>query len=205
MAIKIFVFGFPKSGKTTHMLKNIAEHQFQCSYIDLEGGTKFLQKNYKDCKNLTFLQSSKEIKEKTQMIVLDSITKAQTLCDSVVAKNNDVQDISEIPYGKGTKLSSSMLVESLAKLDIAADIFIVVGHCSIQVLQKEKGAVSVKSIKLHTPTLDYVATEFDCIAYFENETVHFSKDKGTKIAGCRFLSETNVKINDFFKKVKELI
>ena len=203
MSIKVFIFGFPKSGKTTQLLKNLSEQGVNCSYIDLENGTKFLQKNYKDCKNLTFLNSSKEIKQ-TKMIVLDSVTKAQSLCDTVVAKNNDVQDISEIPYGKGTKLSSSMLVETLNKLDALCEVLIVVGHCSIQVLQKEKGAVSIKAIKLHTPTLDYIATEFDAIGYFENETVYFSKDKATKLGGCRFISESNIKINNFFEKLKEL-
>jgi len=205
MAIKVFIFGFPKSGKTTNALKNIAEQGLSCSYIDLEQGTRFIKKNYSDCKNLTFLTSIKEVKEKTPLLVIDSITKAQALCDAIVAKNNEVHDIAEIAYGKGTKLSSSLLVETLNKADTLCDILFVVGHCSIQVLQKEKGAVSVKNIKLHTSTLDFVATEFDGIGFYENETVYFSKDKATKIAGCRFISENNLKLKEFFVKLKELI
>jgi len=187
MAIKVFLFGFPKSGKTTNVLKNIAEQGLRCNYIDLEQGTRFIKKNYSDCKSINFLTFIKEVKEKTELLVIDSITKAQALCDINVAKGHEVQDISEIAYGKGTKLSSSLLIETLNKADTLCDVLLVIGHCSIQVLQKEKGAVSVKNIKLHTDTLDFVATEFDAIGFYENEIVHFSKDKATKLGGCRFL------------------
>lgn len=192
MTKKIFIFGYPKTGKST------AFSQIDgATYVDLDNGLNFIK-----TAEINKVQAISEVKP-CDTVILDSITRLQYLSDRHICTKENVDSISDIAYGKGTKASSMLTIKTLEKIQtLSVKNMIVIGHCSLAHLSKDTGSKTVKQIKLHNDTMDYIASYFDCIAYFENQTVYFDKSKATRVGGCRFTDKQNMNINDFIALIK---
>ena len=98
-----YIYGPAKAGKTTFATKAPGHLllAFENGFNAIPGAMAQPITSWGDVKAVIRELKKPEVKERFKVIVVDTCDIAATLCDKYICQQNDVDTISQIPYGGG--------------------------------------------------------------------------------------------------------
>lgn len=155
----VFLYGEPKSGKTTTATK-FPRHllfAFEKGYNAIPGAMAQPINSWAEFKKALRQLKDAQIKEQFETIIIDTVDIAYSYCEKYVCTNYQKSDgtygvdsVSDIPFGKGYTLVGQEFDESLrtiAQLDYG---LVMISHATDKVFKDESG----KEYNRIVPTLD---------------------------------------------------
>ena len=145
MAYSVYLYGEPKTGKTTWAAQNP-----DALFLATEPGTEALDVYQIPITRWTELQEALKLLQKQPdkypAVVVDTIDLAYELCAKHYVAKAGIEHLSDLDYGKGYGAVKDMFwhwVEALCKLPMQV---ILIGHCKYRDKTKTTGAKYVPSI-----------------------------------------------------------
>lgn len=172
---KMILYSPPKTGKTTAI-----SHLPDVGMVDLEDGTGGVTGNIFNIRDIikehdvsgwdALIMVYKELLENNpfKFLVFDTVDVLETFATEEVLRLNEVEFISDVPYGAGYKQLADkvlMLVNKFAELAVV----ILIGHRKRTIIG-ETEAVQIKDLTLTGKLKDYVLSDMDAVAYAKRET-----------------------------------
>jgi hypothetical protein len=191
-------YGLPKTGKTTLLTK------FPKSLIlEFETGTNALNNAYvqpiqkwTDAKAVLRELRKPDVQEKFYTICIDTADVAWTLCEKFICQQNDVQNLGDIPWGKGYALCKQEYEDYFREIAMLGYGVIFTSHSTEKTMKDEKGNDYVSlAPALQQRPYDIVNKMVDIIGYIraiknydtgEQKTFLFLRGDDRFVAGARF-------------------
>lgn len=193
-----YIYGEPKSGKTTlaSQAGTALIMAFERGYNALPGVFAVDVTSWSDVRAILRELKKKEVKEKFQSVVFDTIDIAGTLCEKYVCAQNGVDKIGEIPYGGGWTLMKKEFEEVLRTVTQLGYAVFLISHAKDRVFKRQDGTEYNQIVPSCPNTFNEIAKNLvDIYAYSEkyvdeqgNSKVRLvlrSKDNSID-CGCRF-------------------
>ena len=159
----LLLYGPPKVGKTT-MLSQLGD----CLVIDTEKGSHMLEGYFHgvDSKE-ELLQFYKEASESHDFSVfaLDTIDKVVEWTTKEVVKECQVEDIADLPYGKGYGMVRERTMNNIRKLQSLCSKTIIVGHRKTAAAVDNSTAVEPESLDLSGKLKNMLMAQSDAVGY----------------------------------------
>ena len=191
-------YGLPKVGKTTLLSK------FPKSLIlEFETGTNALNNAYvqpiqkwTDAKSVLRELRKDEVKEKFYTVCIDTADVAWSLCEKYICQQNQVQNLGDIPWGKGYALCKQEYEDFFREIAMLGYGVIFTSHSAEKNMKDEKGNdyISLAPALPQRP-YDIVNKMVDIIGYIraiknydtgEQKTFLFLRGDDRFVAGSRF-------------------
>lgn len=191
-------YGLPKVGKTTLLSK------FPKSLIlEFETGTNALNNAYvqpiqkwTDAKAVLRELRKNEVKEKFYTVCIDTADVAWSLCEKYICQQNQVQNLGDIPWGKGYALCKQEYEDYFREIAMLGYGVIFTSHSAEKNMKDEKGNdyISLAPALPQRP-YDIVNKMVDIIGYIraiknydtgEQKTFLFLRGDDRFVAGSRF-------------------
>ncbi|MCS6955766.1 MAG: hypothetical protein NZM44_05355 [Candidatus Calescibacterium sp.] len=208
-----YIFGYPKSYKTTNLLKAIDEllssGQLKTSefiYHDLDKSSKY------DSFKRDYINNYKDdgtVPKDNKIIIIDSIYPLITSLEKKIVdefnKNRSEKDkiisVSEIPYGAGV---SKLLSYFRNKIESIDGNLLLISHCKNR--DDDTGKTKKDIFFIQRNIVEYLTIQADTCAFLDKDGVlHFSKNK-SMYCGTRMYSPEvkNITLKDFLLKLKTI-
>lgn len=136
-----YVYGAPKTGKTT-----FAARAEKCLILACEKGYSALDNviaqdinSWSDIRAVLRELKKPEVKELYDVVAIDTIDIAAKYCEKYICSQNDVEDLSDIPYGRAYKSMREEFEDvfnTMAKLGYA---IVFISHDQVKTLTREDG------------------------------------------------------------------
>ena len=155
----VFLFGDPKSGKTTTATK-FPRHlllAFEKGYNAIPGAMVQPINNWAEFKKVLRQLKDEKVKEQFETIIIDTVDIAYNYCEKYICANAvrsdgsyGVDSISDIPFGKGYAMVGQEFDESLRNIVQLDYGLVMISHATDKVFKDENGQEYNKIV----PTLD---------------------------------------------------
>ena len=148
----VFLYGGWKTGKTTTacMFPNHLLLAFEKGYSAIPGAMAQPINDWREFKQVLKELKKDEVKEKFETIIIDTADIAYDYCTKYICNNNDVNTVSEIPYGKGYDLIAKEFDESLRLIVQLGYGLVIISHETEKTFKDAYGQDYLKIV----PTLD---------------------------------------------------
>lgn len=126
----ILLYSLPKAGKTSlaaQFPKSLILG-FEKGYNGLAGVMAVDIPKWSQMKEVLRELRKPEVQEKFDTIVVDTATIAWELCEQFICMQNDVQEINEIPWGKGFKLCSKEFNTTMRQITMLGYGLVFIAH-----------------------------------------------------------------------------
>jgi hypothetical protein len=194
----LLVYGLPKTGKTTLLSK--LPHSLILAF---EAGTNALNnayvqpiKKWTDAKAVLRELKKEAVQEKFHFIGVDTADIAWGLCEKYICQQNQVQNLAEIPWGKGYALCKQEFEDYFRDIAQLGYGICFVSHSTEKTMKDEKGNDYISlAPALPSRPYDIVNKMVDIIGYIraikdnetgESKTYIFLRGDDRFIAGSRF-------------------
>lgn len=136
-----YIYGEPKTGKTTLATQagNALLFAFERGYNALPGVFPVDVTSWGDTRALVRELKKKEVKEKFQTVIFDTVDIAGTLCEKYVCAQNNVDRIGEIPYGQGWTIMKKEFEEVLRTITQLGYALFLISHEKDKVFKRKDG------------------------------------------------------------------
>lgn len=192
----LLLFGEPKSGKTTTASKfpNSLLLAFELGYNALPGVMAKPMKNWRDMKTTLRELDDEAVKSKFKNIVIDTADLAYDAAKKYVCDQNDVNDISDLAYGKGYNMVMKEFDEAIRAILRMGYGCILISHATDKTFKDAQG----NEFNQIVPTIDNkgrLVCERTCDIIGYSRTIETENGKQTKlflratprfVAGSRF-------------------
>lgn len=194
----LLVYGLPKVGKTTLLSK--LPHSLILAF---EAGTNALNnayvqpiKKWTDAKSVLRELRKEAVQEKFHFIGIDTADIAWSLCEKYICQQNQVQNLGDIPWGKGYALCKQEFEDYFREIAQLGYGICFVSHSAEKTMKDEKGNdYTSLAPALPSRPYDIVNKMVDIIGYIravknydtgETKTYIFLRGDDRFVAGSRF-------------------
>lgn len=194
----LLVYGLPKVGKTTLLSK--LPHSLILAF---EAGTNALNnayvqpiKKWTDAKSVLRELRKDEVQEKFHFIGVDTADIAWNLCEKYICQQNQVQNLGDIPWGKGYALCKQEFEDYFREIAQLGYGICFVSHSTEKTMKDEKGNdYTSLAPALPSRPYDIINKMVDIIGYIravknydtgETKTFIFLRGDDRFVAGSRF-------------------
>lgn len=194
----LLIYGLPKVGKTTLLSK--LPHSLILAF---EAGTNALNnayvqpiKKWTDAKSVLRELRKAPVQEKFHFIGVDTADIAWTLCEKYICQQNNVQNLGDIPWGKGYAMCKQEFEDYFREIAQLGYGICFVSHSAEKTMKDEKGNDYVSlAPALPSRPYDIVNKMVDIIGYIramknydtgETKTYIFLRGDDRFVAGSRF-------------------
>lgn len=148
----VLFYGEPKSGKTTTASKfpDSLLLAFEKGYNTLAGVMVQPINSWSEFRSVLRELKKDEVKEKFSTIIIDTADIAYDYCTKYICANNSVDNVSDIPYGKGYSLIGSEFDECLRTILQLNYGLVLISHSTDKVFKDQNG----NEFNQIVPTLD---------------------------------------------------
>lgn len=188
----ILIYGKPKVGKTTlasHFPKNLLI-AFERGYNAVGGIMAQDITKWAEFKTVIKQLQKEEAKEKFSTITIDTVTEAWTMCEKYICIQNNVQKISDIPWGQGYGACKEEFAKCLRDITMMGYGLVLIAHNGRRIEVDEKGSeIEFISPELPKRCYDVVNKLVDIIAYISSEPdgrYLYTRATSNIMAGSRF-------------------
>ena len=193
----VLLYGEPKSGKTTtaSQFPNSLLLAFELGYNALPGVMAKPMATWRDMKTVLKELDDSEVKKVFKNIIIDTVDLAYDAAKKYVCNQNEVNDISEIGYGKGYNLVMKEFDEAVRAILRMGYGCILISHATDKTFKDAQG----KEFNQIVPTIDnkgrlVCERTCDIIGYSrtvetgegKKETRLFLRETPRFVAGSRF-------------------
>lgn len=192
----LLLFGEPKSGKTTTASKfpNSLLLAFELGYNALPGVMAKPMRNWRDMKTTLRELDDEAVKNKFKNIVIDTADLAYDAAKKYICDQNDVNDISDLAYGKGYNMVMKEFDEAIRAILRMGYGCILISHATDKTFKDAQG----NEFNQIVPTIDNkgrLVCERTCDIIGYSRTIETENGKQTKlflratprfVAGSRF-------------------
>ncbi len=207
----VFLYGEPKSGKTTTATK-FPRHlllAFEKGYNAIPGAMAQPINSWAEFRKVLTQLKDPKVKEQFETIIIDTVDIAYSYCEKYVCANAPradggfgVDNISDIPYGKGYTMVGQEFDESLRKIAQLDYGLVMISHATDKVFKDESGAEYNRIV----PTLDkraknIVSRMVDLYGYSRIVT----DDKGHEVTKLFLRGTTRYEAGSRFKYTPDYI
>ena len=205
----LLLYGAPKVGKTT-MLSKLND----CLVIDTESGSHMLEGYFQSVNSkeelLEFYKEATDGHE-YKIFALDTIDKLVEWTSKDVIKEMGVDDIADLPYGKGFGMVRERVLNNIKKLQSLCSKTIIVGHRKTAAAVDNSTAVEPESLDLSGKLKNQLMAQSDAIGYMfrgEEDELMVSFQAGIALEAGSRCSHLKGKVFPFdwkkiYKKEKE--
>ena len=136
-----YIYGAAKTGKTTLATQagNALLFAFERGYNALPGVFPVDVTSWGDTRALVRELKKKEVKEKFQTVIFDTVDIAGTLCEKYICAQNSVDKIGEIPYGQGWTMMKKEFEEVLRTITQLGYALFLISHDKDKVFKRQDG------------------------------------------------------------------
>lgn len=193
-----YIYGAAKTGKTTLATQagKALLFAFERGYNALPGVFPVDVTSWGDTRALVRELKKKEVKEKFQTIIFDTVDIAGTLCEKYICAQNGVDKIGEIPYGQGWTLMKKEFEDVLRTITQLGYALFLISHDKDKVFKRQDGTEYNQIVPSCATSFNEIAKNAaDIYAYAEKygdengtskvRLVLRSKDNSID-CGCRF-------------------
>ena len=193
-----YIYGEAKTGKTTLATQagTALLFAFERGYNALPGVFPVDVTSWGDVRSLVRELKKKEVKEKFQTVIFDTVDIAGTLCEKYICAQNGVDKIGEIPYGQGWTLMKKEFEEILRTITQLGYALFLISHEKDKVFKRKDGTEYNQIVPSCPTTFNEIAKNVaDIYGYAEKygdengvskvRLVLRSKDNSVD-CGCRF-------------------
>ena len=193
-----YLYGEAKSGKTTlaSQAGTALIMAFERGYNALPGVFAVDVTSWGDVRSILRELKKKEVKEKFQSVVFDTIDIAGMLCEKYICAQNGVDKIGEIPYGQGWTLMKKEFEDVLRTVTQLGYAVFLISHSKDKVFKRQDGTEYNQIVPSCPTTFNEIAKNLvDIYAFAEkymdeqgNSKVRLvlrSRDNSID-CGCRF-------------------
>ena len=193
-----YIYGAAKTGKTTLATQagNALLFAFERGYNALPGVFPVDVTSWGDTRALVRELKKKEVKEKFQTIIFDTVDIAGALCEKYICAQNNVDKIGEIPYGQGWTMMKKEFEDVLRTITQLGYALFLISHDKDKVFKRQDGTEYNQIVPSCPTTFNEIAKNAaDIYAYAEKygdengtskvRLVLRSKDNSVD-CGCRF-------------------
>ena len=193
-----YIYGEAKTGKTTLATQagTALLFAFERGYNALPGVFPVDVTSWGDVRSLVRELKKKEVKEKFQTVIFDTVDIAGTLCEKYICAQNGVDKIGEIPYGQGWTLMKKEFEEILRTITQLGYALFLISHEKDKVFKRKDGTEYNQTVPSCPTTFNEIAKNVaDIYGYAEKygdengvskvRLVLRSKDNSID-CGCRF-------------------
>ena len=164
----LLIYGEPKIGKTT-LLSQLPKSLI----LAFEPGTNALDNvfiqpidKWTDFKRVIMQLKDNELKDKFDFIGIDTADRAWDMCCQYICEQKDVDDISEIPYGKGYDSAKKEFANAFIQVANLKYGLCFISHSTEKLVKDEKGNESNRIVPaLPTRPYDIINKMVDIICY----------------------------------------
>lgn len=183
----LLLYGAPKVGKTT-MLSQLND----CLVIDTESGSHMLEGYFHGVNSkeelISFYKDASDGHD-YKVFALDTIDKLVEWTGKDVCKEMGVDDIADLPYGKGFGMVRERVMNNIRKLQSLCPKTIIVGHRKTAAAVDNSTAVEPESLDLSGKLKNQLMAQSDAIGYMfrgDEGELMISFESGTALeAGSR--------------------
>lgn len=127
---KIFLYGEPKTGKTTMLSKmdKVLVLATEDGYQNIPGIMAIPINSWGEIKKVLKQLSTDEAKETYKVIGLDTLDIAVDLCSKFICAQEGVQTLADIPFGKGTVMLEKEFDETIRKIPRMGYGLVMISH-----------------------------------------------------------------------------
>lgn len=193
-----YIYGEAKTGKTTLATQagTALLFAFERGYNALPGVFPVDVTSWGDVRSLVRELKKKDVKEKFQTVIFDTVDIAGTLCEKYICAQNGVDKIGEIPYGQGWTLMKKEFEEILRTITQLGYALFLISHEKDKVFKRKDGTEYNQTVPSCPTTFNEIAKNVaDIYGYAEKygdengvskvRLVLRSKDNSVD-CGCRF-------------------
>ena len=193
-----YIYGQPKTGKTTLATQagKALLFAFERGYNALPGVYPVDVTSWGDTRALVRELKKKEVKEKFQTVIFDTVDIAGTLCEKYICAQNNVDKIGEIPYGQGWTMMKKEFEEILRTITQLGYALFLISHEKDKVFKRQDGTEYNQIVPSCPTTFNEIAKNIaDIYAFAEKygdengvskvRLILRSKDNSVD-CGCRF-------------------
>ena len=193
----VFLYGAPKSGKTT-----IASHfpkalllACEKGYLAIPGIMAAPINSWGELKQVLIQLKKPEAKQMYETIIIDTVDIAWDLCDRYICSNNGVSSIGEIPYGGGYAKRDKEFDETLRTFVQEGYGLVMISHSVDKTFKNEQGQEFNRIVPtLQDRAANIVSRMSDIVGYSRivtdengnNVTKLFMRGTPRYMAGSRF-------------------
>ena len=196
----VFLYGAPKTGKTTIACQFPGALAFEKGYSTIGGVLAQPINSWSEFKKLFVEFKDPAVKERYQTIVIDTADIAYSYCEKYICTResdakHSYQNVADIPYGKGYSMAMDEFDECIRKILQLGYGLVIISHDQDKTMKNENGEEYNQII----PTLDKRARlvcerTCDIIGYcreVEDQEGHktvrmFMRETSRYVAGSRF-------------------
>ena len=188
-----YVYGQAKVGKTT-LAKDMGALIIAC-----EDGTRAMSGAYAqivnswaDIRTIARLLKDKNLKEKYKALAIDTVDIAGSLCEKYICNQNDVDKITDIPYGGGWGLLKKEFEEVFRNIALEGYAILFISHDKTKEVTRQDGTKYDKIVPTVSATFNNILknmSDIICYGYQEPGTEKrymILRSDGSIDAGSRF-------------------
>ena len=137
----VLLYGEPKSGKTTNASRfpNSLLLAFELGYNALPGVMAKPMRNWRDMKTTLKELDDDAVKERFHNIIIDTADLCYDACKKFICNQNEVNDISELAYGKGYNLVMKEFDEAIRTILRLGYGCILISHATDKTFKDAQG------------------------------------------------------------------
>ena len=153
-----YIFGEGGTGKTTlaAQLEKPLLLAFEPGYKALPGVRAIDVTSWADFKSVVRQLKNPKAKETFKSISIDTIDIAADLCEKYICSNNDVERLSDIPWGNGFKLMKKEFEESFRTIAQLGYAVFFISHAKDKTIKREDGTEYTRVIPSLTPSYNEI-------------------------------------------------
>lgn len=154
-----YIYGEPKTGKTTLATQagNALLFAFERGYNALPGVFPVDVTSWGDTRALVRELKKKEVKEKFQTVIFDTVDIAGTLCEKYICAQNNVDRIGEVPYGQGWTMMKKEFEEVLRTITQLGYALFLISHEKDKIFKRKDGTEYNQTIPSCPTTFNEIA------------------------------------------------
>lgn len=165
-----YVFGAPKSGKTTlaTQIKGALLLAFEVGYNALGGIYAQDIMSWSDVRAVVRELKKPEVKERFTTLIFDTLDLAGSLCEKYICAQNNVEKINEIPYGQGWTLMRKEFEDIVRTMTQLGYSVFFISHDKDKVFKRKDGTEYNQIVPSCPSTFNEIAKNLaDIYAYAE--------------------------------------
>lgn len=163
-----YIYGPPKVGKTTlaSQMPGCLLCAFEPGYNAIPGIIAQDIHTWSEFKQVVRELRKEEVHEKFQSVVIDTLDLAATLCEKFICQKENVDNISDLAYGKGTRMTKLEMETTFRIIVQMGYALFFIGHEKDKTFKKENGEEFNQTVPSLQPSYNEVAVNMaDIFAY----------------------------------------
>lgn len=167
-----YIFGAPKTSKTTFcsQMPNVLLLATETGYSAIPGIIAQDIHSWGEMKQVVRELRKPEVHERFQSIAIDTYDIAVSLCEKYICQREGVDNISDLAYGKGTRMVRNELEETLRTIVQMGYALVIVAHDKDKTFKRKSGEEYNQIVPSIPPSYNEVAANMaDIYAYSHQE------------------------------------